>query len=98
MSDTQLDVRSRVRITFHYTAAGDQLTLPRLEINWPIKLAVLRIWYWTENIFNFYEMSFSFLLLWNSKVLVFYSVGHEQYRFDEFLKDSAYYVAKCEPS
>ena len=33
-----------------------------------------------------------------SKVLVFYSVGHEQYRFDEFLKDSAYYVAKCEPS
>ena len=33
MSDAQLDVRSRVRITLHYTAAGDQLTLPRLEIN-----------------------------------------------------------------
>lgn len=33
MSDSQLGVRSRVRITLHYTAAGDQLTVPRWGIN-----------------------------------------------------------------
>ena len=63
MSDTQLDLRSRVRITLHYTAAGDQLTVPRWGINWPIKLPVLRIWYWCEFLRN---VDF-ILLLWKSK-------------------------------